>query len=141
MNYEYVFRDRWVLAGSPAKVYAALSDFNLYPLWGYPGYLYGRRDGELAVGCKGKLTVQGGLPYKINFDVELSKLLPDREIEVIVGGDVTGIKKWLINPMPGGGTELISDWRCNVNWAFLKVMTPLIKPVFRWNHAQCLNTA
>ncbi|MBC8134000.1 MAG: SRPBCC family protein [Deltaproteobacteria bacterium] len=141
MDYQYEFLDRWVLPATPDEVYEALVDFDLYPKWGYPGYQFGRRDAEPGVGCTGKLVVQGGLPYKVNFDCKIIRLVPLREIAIAVEGDVSGVKIWTIRPMAGDNTELISDWRCNTNWVVFRTLTPVLKPMFRWNHGQCLNTA
>jgi len=57
-----------------------------------------------------------------------------------VTGDVIGKKIWMIRPH-GEGAELISDWRCDPSWMLFRALTPVVKPLFRWNHGQCNNTA
>jgi hypothetical protein len=141
MKYKYVFMDRWLLPASPQEVYDALVDFDLYPRWGHPSYLSGRRQGPPVVGCTGKLVVQGGLPYRVRLDCRITRLVPGREIAIAVKGDVSGEKIWMIRPMPGGNVELISDWRCNPNWFVFRALTPVLKPLFQWNHGQAINPA
>jgi hypothetical protein len=139
-DYEYIFLERWVLAATPAEVYAALADFDQYTRWGYPAYFSARREGPVAAGSAGKIVVQGGLPYKVNLDCAILELQPERLVSIDVTGDVIGKKMWMIRPF-GEGTELISDWRCDPSWAFFRALTPVFKPLFRWNHGQCINTA
>ena len=139
-DYDYIFLERWVLAATPAEVYAALADLDLYTRWGYPAYFSARREGPIAAGSTGKIVVQGSLPYKVNIDCTILELEPERLISLDVTGDVIGKKTWMIRPL-GEGTELISDWRCDPSWMFFRALTPVFKPLFRWNHGQCINMA
>jgi hypothetical protein len=140
-DYEYIFVERWVLSAKPEAVYGALSDFNLYTRWGAPAYCAGTREGPVQVGCTGKLSVHGSLPYKVQMKVRISSLVPNREIAIDVSGDVIGEKVWMLRPFGEHGTELISDWRCDPDWMVFRALTPVVKPLFRWNHGQCINTA
>ena len=140
-KYEYVLLDRWVLPGTAAQVYDALVDFDLYPRWGHPGYVSGRRNGRPGVGCTGTLVVKGGLPYTATLDCTITRLLPRREIAIWVTGDLIGELVWRIRPLPDGRVELSKDWRCNTSAFMLRVLTPVLRPLFRWNHTKCLNDA
>jgi peroxiredoxin Q/BCP len=142
MDYEYVFLNRWILPVSPGDIYDAMVDYDLYPTWGHPSYVYGRRDGELnTVGCKGTIVVQGALPYKMRLDCTITGLVAAREIACAVTGDVDGEVLWTMRPMGSGDTELVMDWRCSPRWPLLRAAGPLCRPLFRWNHDQCKNAA
>jgi len=131
-----------VLPAAPIQIYDAFLDFDRYPEWGYPSYLFGRRDGELGVvGCKGTIIVQGALPYKITLNITVRRLIPAQEIASSVTGDVEGEVAWSLRPMGSGDTEVLMDWRCNLRGIVLRAFSPVCKPLFRWNHDVCKNAA
>ena len=140
--YDYVFLERWVLSASTDAVFHALADFELYPQWGHPGYLAGSRQGEPgAVGTTGRLLIQGGLPYKVKMNCRITRVIPGRELEVAVSGDLDGVAIKTVRPMPDGGAEFISDFRCNPHMPLIRALTPVLRPLFCWNHAQAINAA
>jgi hypothetical protein len=137
--YQYEFFDRWVLPGRPQQIFEALVDFDLYPRWGYPGYVSGRRNGPPEVGCTGTVVIQGGLPFKATLHCTSTRLVPEREIAVSVTGDLVGELVWRIRPLADGTAELSKDWRCNTGALLLRALTPVLRPLFRWNHRKCMS--
>jgi hypothetical protein len=141
MKYEYTFLERWILGADPQSVYDAMADFELYPKWGHPGYLEGSRRGEPGVvGTTGHLLVQGALPVKVKMNVRIARVIPGREIELDITGDLEGRTIRSVRAIGGGQVELISDMVCNPRIAWIRALTPILRPMFHWNHTYAVNS-
>jgi hypothetical protein len=51
-----------------------------------------------------------------------------------VEGDLRGTGLWTLTELPGGGTHVRFDWHVHADRPLLRVLTPLLRPAFRWNH-------
>jgi uncharacterized protein YndB with AHSA1/START domain len=142
VEHDFTFLERWILPAAPEMVFAAVADFELYPKWGRPAYLAGSRQGKPGVvGTTGRLVARGALPYKLKVNCRVTRVVPGRELELTVGGDLEGVQTQIIRPLPDGTSELISDFRCNPRRSLIRALTPLLRPVFFWNHQQAMNPA
>ena len=54
-------------------------------------------------------------------------------LEVDVDGDLRGHGRWTLTAVPRG-THVRFDWRVHADRPLLRVLTPLLRPAFRWNH-------
>ncbi len=54
-------------------------------------------------------------------------------VEADVVGDLSGKGVWTLTPR-GDVTHVRFDWRVNADRTFIRVLTPLLRPLFRWNH-------
>jgi hypothetical protein len=55
------------------------------------------------------------------------------EFEVRVKGDLSGQGIWTLT-QADGRVHVRFDWRVNADRAFRRVLTPVLRPAFRWNH-------
>ena len=76
---------------------------------------------------------KGRLPYTLRTTSEITRIDAPRSFEVNVVGDLTGRGKWTLTPR-NGGVHVHFDWRVYADRPLLRVLTPLLRPVFRWNH-------
>jgi hypothetical protein len=53
--------------------------------------------------------------------------------EVDVVGDLTGHGIWTLTPSDWG-VHVHFDWRVIADRPLLRILTPVLRPVFRWNH-------
>ena len=140
MRYQYAFVEKWTLGASPEAVFRALADFELWPRWGYPCYLEGTRQGKPGVvGTTGSVLVRGGLPVKVTMNLQITRVVPGRELELAISGDLEGFAIKSVRPMPGGTTELLSDMCCNPRLPWVRALTPVLRRMFCWNHEQAIN--
>ena len=58
---------------------------------------------------------------------------PPREFEVAVDGDLSGRGVWTVTPN-GDGVYVRFDWRVNAGRTLLRLLTPVLRPLFRANH-------
>jgi hypothetical protein len=63
-----------------------------------------------------------------------------RQLEARVTGDLSGLGTWTLRPLDGG-VHVRFDWRVQADRPFLRLLTPLLRPVLRWNHAWAIARA
>lgn len=128
----YHFVDRWRVPFPPEKVWEVLSRSEDYPRWWRGVYLSAMpldRDGKRVA-----VVARGRLPYKLHFTIESLKTEKPGLIEFRATGDfVTDVSRWVIRS-DGAGAAVTLEWNPVVEKPLVKILSPLLKPVFRWNH-------
>jgi hypothetical protein len=57
-----------------------------------------------------------------------------------VVGDLTGKGIWTLTPS-NGQVHVHFDWRVIADRPLLRVLTPVLRPLFRWNHSWSIKRA
>jgi uncharacterized protein YndB with AHSA1/START domain len=133
MAAEYVFIDEWDVDAPQEAVFEALADARTYPEWWKPVYLRVEGDCAPEVGCVSRQKFKGRLSYHLNTRSEIVRLERPREFEVEVAGDLTGKGVWTLTPRDGR-VHIHFDWRVLADRPLLRILTPVLRPMFRWNH-------
>ncbi|MGZ5341157.1 MAG: SRPBCC family protein [Solirubrobacterales bacterium] len=133
MARDYEFLDEWDVDAPQERVFNALADSTTYPEWWTPVYIDVQAEGEPRVGQVAKHHFKGRLPYTLRTSSEIVRYEPPREFEVSVVGDLTGKGVWTLTPREGG-VHVRFDWRVIADRPLLRYLTPVLRPVFRWNH-------
>ena len=141
MSREYVFIDEWELRAPILAVFRALSDATTYPDWWQPVYRSVEADGPLRVGRVTRERFKGRLPYELSTQSEIIRLEPPREFELEVVGDLSGRGLWTLSRLPDGRVHVHFDWRVDADRRLLRVLSPLLRPAFRWNHSWAIKRA
>jgi uncharacterized protein YndB with AHSA1/START domain/quercetin dioxygenase-like cupin family protein len=129
----YVFVDEWDVAAPPETVFDALADARTYPRWWTPVYLDVDSDGPAALGAESRQHFKGRLPYHLRTRSVITEIDPPARITAEVDGDLRGRGTWTLTPTPDG-THVRFDWQVYADRRLLKVLTPVLRPMFRWNH-------
>jgi uncharacterized protein YndB with AHSA1/START domain/quercetin dioxygenase-like cupin family protein len=129
----YVFVDQWEVAAPPEAVFDAIADARSYPQWWRPVYLDVESDGPPEVGKESRQHFKGRLPYHLHTRSVIVALDPPRTITADVDGDLRGRGTWTLTPTPRG-THVRFDWRVMADRRLLRVLTPVLRPLLRWNH-------
>jgi quercetin dioxygenase-like cupin family protein/uncharacterized protein YndB with AHSA1/START domain len=129
----YVFVDEWDVAAPPEAVFSAIADARTYPVWWRPVYIDVESDGRAELGKESRQHFKGRLPYHLHTRSVITVLEPPRTITAEVDGDLRGTGTWTLTPIPSG-THLRFDWQVHADRRLLKLLTPLLRPAFRWNH-------
>jgi hypothetical protein len=131
------FEERWELPGAKVRqVYDVLSRGELLPQWWKGVYLEAEKltpGDEPKVGDRVRVRARGFLPYELNFTVEAVELEPDRRVVVKTIGDFDGL--WgatLTQTETGVSVDLV--WQVTVLRPILRLLAPLLRPAFAWNH-------
>ena len=137
---EYAFVDEWVVAAPREAVFAALSDAASYPEWWKPVYLDVSSSGAPAVGTESRQHFKGRLPYHLRTRSTITRFEPPSVLAADVEGDLSGRGVWTLTPAPGG-THVRFAWRVFADRPLLRLLSPLLRPAFRWNHAWAIARA
>ncbi len=140
MANEYFFLDEWDVEAPIEKVFEALADSRTYPLWWTPVYLKAESDGPPKVGRIAYHHFKGRLPYDLRLRSEIVELVPPTRIAIRVAGDLTGRGVWSLQQR-GDRVHVVFDWLVMADKVLLKILTPVLKPLFRWNHAWAIARA
>jgi Polyketide cyclase / dehydrase and lipid transport len=128
----YHFEDHWQVPFPIEQVWEILARPEDYPRWWRGVYLSATRlDAE---GKRVAVVARGFLPYKLRFTIESLKHEKPTLIEFRASGDfVTDISRWIIRP-DGNGSAVILEWNPRVEKPIVKFLSPVLKPIFYWNH-------
>jgi uncharacterized protein YndB with AHSA1/START domain len=140
MAREYVFIDEWDVDAPQEQVFQALADSRTYPRWWIPTYLEVTAGGPPAVGVIARHRFKGKLPYTLTTTSTIVHMDPPREIEAHVDGDLRGRGIWTLTPT-NGRVHVRFDWRVFADRSFLRVLSPIMRPLFRWNHNVAIKQA
>jgi uncharacterized protein YndB with AHSA1/START domain len=133
MARDYVFLDEWDVDAPAEAVFEALADARTYPDWWRPVYIAVEADGPPEVGRVSQQHFKGRLPYTLRTRSTIARIDSPRELEVSVVGDLTGHGTWTLTPRDGG-VHVRFDWRVIADRPLLRYLTPVLRPLFRWNH-------
>jgi uncharacterized protein YndB with AHSA1/START domain len=133
MASEYVFIDEFDVDAPIEAVFDALADARTYPDWWKPVYLDVEADGPPAVGCVSHQHFKGRLPYTLRTRSKIVRLDRPHSFEIEVEGDLTGRGVWTLTPRDGR-VHVRFDWIVFADRPLLRRLTPVLRPLFRWNH-------
>jgi uncharacterized protein YndB with AHSA1/START domain len=129
----YVFVDQWEVAAPREAVFDAIADARSYPEWWKPVYLEVESDGPPERGKESRQHFKGRLPYHLRTRSVIAALDPPRTITADVDGDLRGRGSWTLTPTERG-THVRFDWQVHADRRLLRVLTPVLRPLLRWNH-------
>ena len=129
----YLFVDEWDVSAPPAAVFDALADTRTYPQWWRPVYLGVESAGSLQIGTESHQHFKGRLPYHLHTRSVIAELDPPRRVTADVDGDLRGRGTWTLTPT-ADGTHVRFDWQVHADRKLLRMLTPVLRRIFRWNH-------
>jgi hypothetical protein len=89
--------------------------------------------GPAAPGKRARLVTRGFLPYRLRWELECVEAVPARTLVSRLSGDFEGEGIWTFDPR-GTGTRVTLEWRPVVTKPLVRHLTPLLRPLFEWNH-------
>lgn len=87
-----------------------------------------------------KHLFKGRLSYRLRVTSELVKKERPTTIEAVVRGDLSGRGIWTLTPKTGAVCVRF-DWQVDADRPFLRVLTPVLGRLFRWNHDWAIKRA
>ena len=129
----FVFADRWFVGADPAAVATVVHDVARWSRW-WPSV----RSVERAPDAPGgravwRFTFRTRLPYTMRFEAEMVHDDPSAVVEARVSGRVEGRGSWEVRPVEAGA-EVRFDWWVRPTLLWMRVLSPVARPVFAWNH-------
>ena len=137
---DYLFVDEWDVDAPREAVFEAIADGSTYTDWWTPVYISVETDGPPEVGRVSKQHFKGRLPYTLKTTSTIVRLERPEIVEAEVEGDLRGHGLWTLTPR-NGGTHVRFDWTVAADRPLLRRLTPLLRPLFRWNHNWAIKRA
>jgi len=131
----YDFETIWRFDAAPRDVWEAISCAVCWPRW-WPGIENvrelekGDADG---VGRLERFIWKGALPYRLHFDIRITRVVTMETIAGVASGDVSGTGVWRFAPEPGG-TLVRYQWSVRTARWWLTTLAALAGPLVVWNH-------
>jgi hypothetical protein len=141
MSADYHFITRWNVPGTVEEVADILEDVEALAIWWPSVYLDVRIEklgDEKGVGKVVNLFTKGWLPYTLRWSFEVIESHCPHGFKISAFGDFAGIGEWKLTQR-GDIAEVIYDWRIRADKPLLKLLSPILKPLFGANHHWAMN--
>ena len=134
---DYRFITEWRLDAPIGSVYSLIQDSQAWPAW-WPSVRAverlspGDADG---IGAVDRMTFVGRLPYRLQFDMRVTRREPPTALIGSATGELEGIGDWSFRSEEGG-TVVRYVWaiRTTRPWMNLLAPLPFVDAIFRLNH-------
>lgn len=133
---DYQFVTIWNVDAPLEAVWKLIEDADSWPEW-WQGVLSvtqikaGDSDG---VGSIRRTVWKSALPYKLEFDSEVIRIVRLKLIEARAFGELDGHGLWQFFAETDTRTRVQYDWQVKTTKAWMNVLAPIARPFFRWNH-------
>ncbi len=131
---DYHFLSHWMVKAPIALVFEILKDGPGYPRW-WPCYVHAEQVSPSAV----RALVRAKLPYTLEFTTELIFENSPTEIAFKSAGELIGTGRWLLK-QDGEHTAVRLFWDVRTEKSWMKLLSPLLRPIFQWNHDWVMKT-
>jgi hypothetical protein len=132
-RYELV--STWRVEAPIHRVWSVLEDVARWPSWW--SYVLDvetlERGGPGGIGDTHRLTWGTTVPYQLTVSMRRSVSQAPRLMESTFEGDLHGTTRWTL-AQQGAATEVRHDWDVTTPGTWMSMMSPLLGPMFRWNH-------
>jgi Polyketide cyclase / dehydrase and lipid transport len=132
---EFRFVTFWNIEAPLAVVCEAIEHSLEWPQW-WPGVeeVEELTPGDAnGIGSVRRYLWKSRLPYRLGFDIRVTRMQPLTMVEGIACGDVEGVGRWSFTS-EGSVTVARYDWQVRPTAFWMRLLTPLAGPLFRWNH-------
>ena len=117
MYNEYRFVDRWLVRAHVEAAYDVIGD----------------TVGPPRPGRHMRIVSRGFLPYLLRWEAEIVEADAPRQFAFVMKGDFVGSGSWTFDA-GDAGTFTVFGFRPRVEKPGVKQLSPILKPLFRWNH-------
>lgn len=132
---EYSFVTAWRLAAAREEVFSVLHDSERWPEW-WRGLerVVKLEDGDAeGRGSLGRYTWRPPVPYRVEFDVRITRVERPELMEGQATGELDGTGRFTLRE-DRGVTTVEFTWEVQTTQRWMNVLAPVARPVFRWNH-------
>ena len=132
---QYTFITHWRIPAPVDRVWRELMAPDEWPTWwrGVERVELLRPGLNGDIGAIRRYTWKSRLPYRLTFDMETTRIEPQRVIEGRASGELAGTGRWELTPQENS-TRVRYDWSVQTTKAWMRVLSPIARPIFAWNH-------
>ncbi len=132
---EYRLFTTWRIEASIGDVYQAIRDSGKWPQWWHNvERVIDLEAGDASgVGRLQRYTWKGVLPYRLRFDLRVTRVDPQVALEGLASGELEGIGRWGF-ARHDTVTTVRHEWLVRTTRHWMNRVAPIARPVFEWNH-------
>ncbi len=126
----------WTVEATIDEVAAVLGDALALPDWWgrvYLGTKIVSPGDDNGIGRQVAVHSKGWLPYHLNWTATLIESRAPHGWTIDASGDLQGRGVWRL-VQNGPIAEIAYDWQVKAERPILKLLSPILKPIFAWNH-------
>ncbi len=133
---EYIFETVWTIDAPIEAVWDAIVASERWPEW----WPYLESVVEVAPGDSAGMgailgyTWRGPLPYRLTFEVTVTKMERPVLLEGEARGDLKGVGRTLLSERGRHATRVRYIWQVKTTKPWMNVLAPLARGLFTWNH-------
>ncbi len=89
------------------------------------------------IGALWRFTWKGHLPYRLTFNICVLRAVPLKVLEGLATGELEGTGCWYFadeSPV----TVVRYEWRVRTTRTWMRLLGPVARPLFTWNHNQVM---
>lgn len=90
------------------------------------------------VGSSAAIEWKTPLGYGLRLRVTTTRVAAPFELEGVAGGDLEGHGLWLLEPRHADGVLITYRWDVGLNRRWMRLASPLLRPLFAHNHASVM---
>lgn len=133
---EYSFLTTWLLDSPREPVFEAIHDQERWPSW-WRGVEVAeelsRPPGGADVGTVSRMVWRSLLPYRVEFEIETTRVERPSLLEGRADGELAGVGRWRLYEQDGV-TAVLYEWDVRTTKPWMNRLAPLLRPAFEWNH-------
>jgi len=130
----------WHLDAPVERVWDALIAVDDWPRWWrYVQAVVTLAEGDRqGLGSLRRYTWSSRLPYRLSFDMRTTALKRPERMEGVAAGDLKGTGRWALRAL-GNASCVRYEWTVSVEKRWMTLLSPLLAPLYEWNHNQVMN--
>lgn len=131
----YSFLSRWCIAAPRERVFELLHASERWPEWwrGVESVVKLEDGDEEGRGSLGRYVWRSAVPYRLAFEVRITEVARPHTLAGEAVGELTGGGRFTLSERDGLTTVQFA-WDVHTTRAWMNVLAPLARPLFRWNH-------
>lgn len=136
------FRSTWVIDAPRDRLFDALHDYEQWPTW-WPGaesMCELEPTGAGGIGGRGRYEWRSPVGYRLRFDGVATAVDRPSRLSGTVEGDLRGSGTWWLFDGPAGATVIVYLWEVEAARTWLRVLSPLLRPVLEANHDRLMRS-
>ena len=131
----YRFLSTWLLETSRARAWEVLQDPLRWPEWWRGVERVSELDGGdgRRLGSSYRIAWRSRIPYELEFDFTVRTIDEPCCMAGEAGGELEGSGTWRLFEQ-NGITAVVYDWDVATTKSWMRLLAPLARPVFEYNH-------
>lgn len=132
---DYEFTTLWQIKAPLQAVWEEIRQPEHWPQWwpSVQSVVELEPGDENGLGGLWRYVWKGALPYRLTVDMRVTRTEPPVLLEGAASGDLHGVGRWQLSG-DDTATTVRFDWRVSGPRPWMRVVAPVTRPVFRWNH-------